>query len=437
MGALRLSDLFLGGTAATQPVALDGDTVRTWEDFRLGAAGVADQVRLAGGERWVLACEGAWAFAVGLFGLLLAERTVVLPPNTLPGTLDAFRAGAGGMLLELPPPGTALAPAALDGRIEFWTSGTTGEPKAILKDFAQLEAEVAMLEAVFGDQTGPGPMVSTVPHHHIYGCLFRILWPLAAGRPFLCEPCGDPAGFRAACALAPVLVSSPAHLSRLPRLMDLSLLPGLPAAIFSSGGPLGEAEALAWRRWVPGGVVEIYGSTETGGIAWRRQDGEAASALWTPLPDVAIDLDTDGALVVTSFRAGPGPVRMEDAAEWAGHGRFRLLGRLDRTIKLEEKRVSLPELEAALEQHPLVAKAAVTLLEAHRPTLAAAVVLKNPPDLPRLQLVKELRRHLARRFEPVALPRRWRFLEALPLDARGKLTALALDALFQAEASLP
>jgi acyl-coenzyme A synthetase/AMP-(fatty) acid ligase len=437
MGALRLADLFLTGMAADQPVAVSGANIHTWQEFRLGAAGVAEQVRRAGGERWVLACGDAWAFAVGFFGLLLGERTIVLPPNGLPGTLASFRAGADGMLLELPPPAADLIPAALRGRIEFWTSGTTGEPKAVLKAFDQLEAEVAMLEAAFGAMAGPGPVAGTVPHHHIYGCLFRILWPLASGRPILCEPCGDPAGFRAACALGPVLVSSPAHLSRLPRLMELSLLPGLPAAIFSSGGPLDEADALAWRRWVPDGVVEIYGSTETGGIAWRRQDEEAASALWTPLPDVAIALAADGALMVSSFRAGPDPVRMEDAAAMDGPGRFRLLGRMDRTVKLEEKRVSLPALEAALEQHPLVARAAVTVLEGRRPMLAAAVVLKQSAALPRPQLVRELRRHLDQRFEPVAVPRRWRFPQALPLDARGKLTAQALAALLQGPERLP
>jgi acyl-coenzyme A synthetase/AMP-(fatty) acid ligase len=317
--------------------------------------------------------------------------------------------------------------------VEFWTSGTTGDPKAVPKDLAQLDAEVSMLEAAFGERLGSGPMVGTVPHYHIYGCLFRILWPLATGRPFLCEPCGEPAGFRQAMAQAPALISSPAHLSRLPSLMELSELPAFPCVVFSSGGPLDRKDALAWRRWVPAGVVEIYGSTESGGIAWRCQDEDAESSLWTPLADVALTLAPDGALVVASFRAGPGPLRMEDLAEPASGGRFRLLGRLDRTIKLEEKRVSLPELEAALEAHPLVERAAVVLLEGRRPTLGAVVVLRGAQAQERRQLIRTLRLHLAQRFEPVALPRRWRFLDHLPFDLKGKLTAQTLAALFQRE----
>jgi len=324
-------------------------------------------------------------------------------------------------------PGTAR-PARLDGNLEFWTSGSTGEPKGVVRSVAQAEAEVALLERTFGHLMPEGPVVGTVPHHHIYGCLFRILWPLAAARPFLCEPAGDPAGFlRALAQPAPVaLVASPAHLSRLPRLMELDSLPVAPGVVFSSGGPLNPADAALWR----GRVVEIYGSTETGGIAWRNQGADPASVDWTPFDDVAVAFQAD-ALEVASFRAGPAAVRLEDAAEPVPGGRFRLLGRLDRIIKLEEKRIALPELEMALETQPWVARAALVLLEGVRPTLGAVVVLKPGAPAERALLVRTLRAHLGLRFEALALPKRWRFPRELPYDARGKLTARALAGLFQ------
>jgi acyl-coenzyme A synthetase/AMP-(fatty) acid ligase len=218
--------------------------------------------------------------------------------------------------------------------------------------------------------------------------------------------------------------------------MEVETLPALPVAIFSSGGPLDRADALSWRRQVPSGVAEVYGSTESGGIAWRRQGEAPASSFWTPLADAGVTLALDGALVVKSFRAGPAPLRMEDGAALNPDGTFRLLGRLDRTIKLEEKRISLPELEAALEAHPLVARAAVVLLEGARPALGAVIKLAGPAGV-RKEQVEALRAHLARRFEPVALPRRWRFPAELPYDARGKLTPGALAALFAPEGTRP
>jgi acyl-coenzyme A synthetase/AMP-(fatty) acid ligase len=424
---LPLSDLLLGARAADQPAAWVGGSPRSWDQFRQAAGRVAAQT---GGGRWLLACGDAWEFAAGLFGLLSAGATPVLPPNFLPETLDRLARDAAGVLRGLPEPGPVRAPGSLAGNVEFWTSGTSGEPKAVIKSLAQLDAEVAMLEAAFGGPLGLAPVAGTVPHQHIYGSLFRILWPLAAGRPILCEPCDDPASFRQAMALAPVLVSSPAYLSRLPRLMDLDQLPGRPVAVFSSGGPLERADALTWQAWAPAGVLEIYGSTESGGIAWRRQGPDPARSAWTPLADVQLALDGDGALVVTSFRAGPAPLRMEDAARFNADGGFQLRGRLDRTIKLAEKRISLPELEAALEAHPAVARAGLVLLAGPRPALGAAVQLKEALGS-RPDMVEALRQHLASRFEPVALPRHWRFPEQLPVDARGKLTAQALAALFE------
>jgi len=117
----------------------------------------------------------------------------------------------------------------------------------------------------------------------------------------------------------------------------------------------------------------------------------------------------------------------------AGDGRFRLLGRLDRIVKLHEKRISLPELEAALESHPWVARAAVVLLPGPRPALGAVLVPGQdaPRDLG--ALVRALRDHLADRFEGAALPRRWRVVPHLPVDARGKLPPQALLELFEAE----
>jgi acyl-coenzyme A synthetase/AMP-(fatty) acid ligase len=438
VGTLTLSQLFQGARSPDHPVALaqapGGFQVRTWSQFAASAAWAADRVRRNGGQRWLLASPDAWDFAAGLAALLLAGRTVVLAPNFLPLTLEALEREADGALGTCGSlPGAPPPDPVPGGRVEFWTAGSTGEPRGIPRTLAQLEAEAAVLERHFAHLLPDGPVVGTVPHHHIYGCLFRILWPLAAGRPFLCEPAGDPDCFRQALAhpRPVILVASPAHLSRLPALVDLDRVPTPPGAVFSSGGPLGRREALEWRRWVPGGVVEIYGSTETGGIAWRNQGPAPESGDWTPLDDVALAFREDG-LVVDSFRAGPEPRRLEDRAEPTADGRFRLAGRLDRILKLEEKRVSLPELERALEGVPWVVRAAVVPLPGTRPILGAVVVLGAGAPAGRAVLARALRDHLAQRFDGPALPRRWRFPRELPYDDRGKLTVQALAGLFQA-----
>ena len=455
MGFSELSRIFDGQRALDHPVAIVGERVIPFDRFARTVAAIAANTRAlskaGGGGRWLLASEDAWGFAVGFFGLLRAGCSVAIPPNHLPATLERLLPEVDGVLTDvarfvgaghpwhpIPEPGEAVPdPAPLaDGVVEFWTSGSTGEAKRICKHLSQLNAEVVVLEQAFGHCFEGGPVLGTVPHQHIYGCLFRILWPLAAGRAIVTEQCGDPDRVRSVLArsLAPALVCSPALLARLPNLVDLDSFASVASVIFSSGGPLKSADAIKWRRWVPGGVAEIYGSTETGGIAWRVQSEDPASSLWTPFPDVFLAFEVDGALRVKSPRVGPEPVRMEDAAEPLADGRFRLMGRLDRIVKLEEKRVSLPELEAALETHPWVSRAAVVRLENPRAILGATIVLtKDVQHMAvgeRRELGQTFRRHLALRFEPVAIPKRWRFVDELPYNERGKLTPQALAALF-------
>jgi acyl-coenzyme A synthetase/AMP-(fatty) acid ligase len=443
---LALARMLEGGRPMDHPVAVGKDRIYTYGDFLRTAAAISAHARGRGPGRWLLAREDAWGFLTGLFGLLAAGCSVAIPPNHLPATLDRLRPGMDGVLdvVDGLPAGPPFPPGPIpDGGIEFWTSGSTGEPKRVAKRLSQMNAEVQMLETAFGDRFAGGMVLGTVPPHHIYGCLFLILWPLASGRPLALEPWSGQARTHAGPGDGPAhaLVSSPALLSRLPRMVDLDRLAPIAAVAFSSGGPLSREDALAWRRWVPGGVAEIYGSTETGGIAWRVQSEAADSIEWTPFPDVAIAYETDGALRVASPRVGPLPLRMEDAAEATASGRFRLKGRLDRIVKLEEKRIALPELEAALGAHPWVQRAALVLLEGPRAVLGAAVVLtlegREQGRTSRQQLVRGLQRHLAQRFDGLAVPKRWRFLDGLPFDDRGKLLPQTLAGLFTAEEPCP
>ncbi len=455
MTKLSLFGLLSGRRSGADPVALARHGTVTTRDWGCRVAAVVDLVRESGGERWMLAFEDSSSFSAGLFGLLAAGKTVCLPSGLSAPALRGLAPNVERTLSDLPaPPDTApwhalpppaaeplLVPRLPDGIVEFWTSGSTGLPKRVEKRLSQLDAEVIAQEKTFGRRFGNGPVVGTVPHFHIYGCLFRVLWPLHAGRVFRSASCGEPAELRRALAGPdPVaLVSCPAHLSRLPKIVDLSRLDPPPAVVFSSGGPLDPADGAVWAAVAPGGVVEVYGSTESGGIAWRSPGARPAPAgrplAWKPLPAVSLSLEPDGALRVRSPYAGAEPLRMEDAAELLPNGRLHLKGRLDRIVKLDERRVSLPEVEAALRKHPWVRGAAVVRLDGAHPTLGAVVVLSPREQrlLPagRGELVHALREHVLGLVDGSAVPRRWRFVPSLPFDDGGKLTTEAVTALFE------
>ena len=66
----------------------------------------------------------------------------------------------------------------------LYTSGSTGAPKEVVRQVHNVEAELAVLESLWGADVGTARVYSTVSHRHVYGMLFSVLWPLLQRRPF-------------------------------------------------------------------------------------------------------------------------------------------------------------------------------------------------------------------------------------------------------------
>jgi acyl-coenzyme A synthetase/AMP-(fatty) acid ligase len=452
-----LSRLLAAGRAPDSPVALHAGRLTVWAELAGRVAGLARVLEAPPGTRWALFTDDAWAFAAGLLGIWHAGGIAVIPPNGQPGTLkeiagagvrgivtDRFHAAVGvdvvHALQQVPatvPSWPVLDPAM--PRLELFTSGTSGPARVSAKALAQIDGEVAAHERRWRTAVDGAQAIATVSHQHIYGLLFRIAWPLTAGRVFRSGTLLHPPEVAAAMGDAGTayLVSTPAHLRRLAGSpSSLLRLAGSCRMIFSSGGPLDPltAETLAGALGVA--PTEIFGSTETGGVAWRQQrpgDGER----WTPFDEVTIDCaDDEQRLRVASSWSGGG-FTMGDRARVDTDGRFVLGARTDRVVKIGEKRLALPEMEARLQEHPFVARVALVLVD-HRgePRLACAVVASAEGaamlrrDGPR-RLGMVLRRWLEPHWDHVLLPRAWRFVDELPEDAQGKTSAAALQALFR------
>lgn len=439
-----------GRGVATAPHALDHAA------FLLQVADWRRAFAAQPGPDWVLYFDDAVRFAAALFGAWHAGKRVFLCGDNLPQTLNRLQAQVDGFAGDMPDGWPSLQPLAggegegniaegmapLDEqatRLVVFTSGSTGEPVAIEKRLCQLAREVEALEAAFGANLGDAQVHGTVSHQHIYGLLFRVLWPLASGRRIAARAF-FPEDLVAALAGPPsVLVASPAHLRRLPGQLDWTAVLGKVRAVFSSGGPLPAEAALRACALLGEAPTEIYGSSETGGIAWRRWHGEQPA--WQPLPGVQWRIDEQQLEVRSPHLPQSGWWRSEDRVEADAQG-FRLLGRADRIVKIEERRVSLDALERQLSSHPDVREARVLLLPGSRNMLAAVVV---PVAAETAQLSAGERRaysqrlghHLAHGHDAVTRPRRWRFVEALPVNAQGKTTESALLALFRPQAPEP
>jgi acetyl-CoA synthetase len=228
-------------------------------------------------------------------------------------------------------------------------------------------------------------------------------------------------------------------------------------------GTVGEPinpEAYVWYRHYIGGdrtpVVDTWWQTETGMQMISPMPGVTAGkpgAAMKAIPGVEVEVVNDeaapvpngsgGYLVVTKpwpamlrtiwgddqryldnywsrfpclYFAGDGAKKDEDGDIW-------LLGRVDDVMNVSGHRISTTEIESALVSHPKVAEAAV--VGANDPmtgqAIVAFVILRADAGEGGVDVVHELRTHVAKEIGAIAKPRQIMVVEELPKTRSGKI----------------
>lgn len=426
--------------------------------FERDVASLAARLKDRSKGRWLVVGEDAYAVAVGFLAALYAKQTVILPANLELGHLSELAGQTDGILVHekaVPPSANAIPILGSGPRqtevpldpldpdeagVILHTSGTTGGPVFIQKSLRCFEEEIVALETLVRP-TSPCFVWATVPAQHIYGLLFRVLWPLAAGRPFAAELIRFPGELLRALENAEngLLVSSPAFLRRALGVLDVRALNDRLCGVFSSGGPLPQDVAVAYNSTLSRPIIEVYGSTETGGVGYRSVCDTEKPEPWTPLPGVTLSVEADsGTLSVSSpFLYCRDRFTTADRARLLADGRFELLGRSDRIVKVEERRVSLTDVERKLASRVEVTAVIVVPLEdaSGRKVLGAVIVPSSEgwselAKSGKRALTETLRETLRPYLDRAVLPRRWRFVRRMPETIQGKIPVSELKALF-------
>jgi acyl-CoA synthetase (AMP-forming)/AMP-acid ligase II/3-hydroxymyristoyl/3-hydroxydecanoyl-(acyl carrier protein) dehydratase len=441
---LPLSHCLIDARPAETSVACHAGQHYSAKQFASAVKSWAGKLQAQPFRHYALYTEDAYPFAVLLFALLHAGKQIWIPGNNCRGTAEQLSPDCQLLgdwhkgesfdycLDESDNSGSPLSPLnPLDNQLVIFTSGSTGQAKPIAKCLNQFQLEIATLEQRWGEQLGAAEALATVSHQHIYGLLFRVLWPLSAGRCFHSQAYINPETLVNAAQQKPAYwIASPAHLKRLDQQSPWAGISAL-KAIFSSGGALPESAAEQILSDGSQAAIEVYGSSETGGIAWRQQ--EEAWTLFTGMRLSCID----GKWLLHSpyLQTGAGDFQLDDQIVLLDDGRFILHGRSDRIVKIEEKRLSLSELEQRLTAEPWIDEAHALVIAKSRDVVAAVVMLSRQgfeqlASLGRNRLIRQLRKSLEQCFEPVVLPRKWLFVNAMPLTAQGKIDQQLLKTLF-------
>ncbi len=337
---------------------------------------------------------------------------------------DIDRELPAGTTIIRPPAGAAADPAAgapISPQAELlriFTGGSTGTPQIWSKTGENLFGEGFSLARHFA-VSEQDCIVATVPPCHIYGLLFSVILPLVSGASVIMDSPSYPGEIVGAIEGqgATLLAGIPPHYRAL---RGKQVAASTLRLAFSSAGMLDADDNEAFTQLNKVGIVEVYGSTETGGIATRnRSVGETS---FTTFPTVTWTIKEERLCVRSPFLspelpvAGDGYFTTGDRVEQCGTSQFILKGRVDGVTKVGGKRVDLEEVRAVIKKVPQVSDCVVLALPdpGGREHRIVALIQGTEVDM------DLLRKSLAASLEFYALPRLLKTINRIPLQANGK-----------------
>ncbi|MCW2986239.1 MAG: AMP-binding protein [Conexibacter sp.] len=356
------------------------------------------------------------------------------PTIWAPGVMDWPAAAAHAI-----PEPAALEP--LDPCLITFTSGTAGEPKAVLHAQRYLDGQRLQAEHWLGAR--PGDLV---------WCTAASGWSKSARNVFIAPWLRGAAALLHDARFDPaerldilereavaVLCMAPTEYRVIAKRVALRPFPRL-RALVAAGEALNPEVLHAWRDATGLEIRDGYGQTETGQLT-GNVDGEPARAgsMGRPLPGVRLWID-DGELVAdpqtvptfflnylgddhaTAAGRAAEPWRTGDRVVQDDDGYLFFEGRTDDVIISAGYRIGPFEVESALVAHPAVAEAAVVAApDDERGAIVRAIVVLRDGHAPSGDLARELQDHVKALTAPYKYPRVVDFADDLPKTASGKI----------------
>jgi acyl-coenzyme A synthetase/AMP-(fatty) acid ligase len=334
------------------------------------------------------------------------------------------------------PPAVDLAP--LDPCLITFTSGTAGEPKAVLHGQRYLDGQ--QLQAEHWLAARPGDLVwCTAASGWSKSARNVFIAPWLRGAPALLHDARfDPTERldileRERVA---VLCMAPTEYRVIAKRVELRRFPAL-RALVAAGEALNPEVLEVWRDATGLEIRDGYGQTETGQLTGNL-DGEPARAgsMGRALPGVKLWIDdgelvADPATVPTFFlrylgedESDPGgrPWHTGDRVIQDDDGYLFFEGRTDDVIISAGYRIGPFEVESALIAHPAVAEAAVVAApDAERGAVVRAIVVLRDGHEGSDDLARALQDHVKTSTAPYKYPRIIEFADDLPKTSSGKV----------------
>ncbi len=313
------------------------------------------------------------------------------------------------------------------GEITFRTGGTVSEGKFVKAHLSNMKAEIVDMKEQLGLDSSYKFISTTTPNHR-WGFTFQLLYPALTGGEIQYKRVNYPEDINVENA---VLVTTPSFLEAMRKYGDLPKIN--PKIIMTAGAKL-EDITFEFAKSIAERVIEVYGSSESGSIAWREDYKNGRMKLFKGMKVLE---NTEDYTKIHSDYSSCNPVVLEDRIKVYDNGEIEFLERRGRVLKVQEKRIMSSDVEEELNKLDFVSES--YCLEFDR-KLASLCVLNDEGkkfllENDKLTLVKKLKSQLTDKFE--IIPQRWKFFDEIPRKETGKFDKDLIKELFGLNLSLP
>jgi len=370
-------------------------------------------------ENVVIFDENGFDFAVNFFASIFARKKIYLVSSKERLSQLDFEYVLGGENCKIAQNTDFEKINPDETSIQFFTSGSCANPKIIAKTLTNLIRES---EDLFEEISGKIPQgcdfVTTSTCTHLFCLSFYFMFPFFNGFVINSERISYPEELRE----NSVLVSTPAFLDRVCQ-NDIT-----PKLVLSAGSKLKIETFKNFHN-----LIEIYGSTESGVIAFKTK---AECPVLKLFKNVLVKNADEGFFVKNDYFPED-EIFMSDKIEILAERKIILKERTDRIVKIQEKRVSLIEIENSIKNSGFVDDA---LCLKFGEKLCAAVVLNdNGKDFfikNGVNETKKILKNYVRETSEIS-PKRWKFLYEIPKTISGKNDIEKIKKIFSTNLSYP
>jgi acyl-coenzyme A synthetase/AMP-(fatty) acid ligase len=316
----------------------------------------------------------------------------------------------------------------------LYTSGSVGKPKYVEKTYRNILAELQFLKELLQIREDDVVLV-LVPHIHIYGLLFGLLLPAMTGAQIVFTDKLFPREVIQISRKREVnyLIGAPLHYQVFLETEIHSMKMSHLKFAISSGAPLPDSIAHEFLRQTGVTILELYGSTETGGIAYRFWEATKSSPFFQFFPYMQKKIAHAGEIVELAIHSPAISSNIFSASSdaWYHTGdfiqfaensleKFRIVGRQEQIMKVGGRRIATTQLEEELKTIHGIKDVAVIRVDGttlHRESGVAFVELGENVNLSQADIQKEFQK-ISANFRAIC---DIFILEKIPRNQSGKI----------------